>query len=89
MIDTIPADGTVCDSCGRVLVPGDLVAYMVDPPGSIAVCSNPPCCAECVTSWTVGVDGPETSWVQCLIKDLCSDGSSIEWVLVVEEKKGE
>lgn len=84
MIDTLKADGTVCDGCGRELVPGDLVAYAVDPPGTDehAMCSNPPCCAECVTSWTEGFNGPLTSWVQVLL-DLFSDGSSIEWVRVV------
>ena len=67
-----------CEECGRELVPGDLIAWVVDPPDSGPVhCSNPPTCVECVTSWN-----DETgSWVHQM-QNVMADGSVIEWEVV-------
>jgi hypothetical protein len=78
---TWTADGTVCEGCGRELVPGDLICFAVDAPDSgPATSSNPPTCAECVTT---GEDSYGLTWVQS-IRMLANAGESIEWVKVVE-----
>jgi hypothetical protein len=78
-MQTMTADGTICEGCGRTFVPGDLAAYAVDPPETIAMCSNPPVCAECCTSW----NDADASWVRHLLESM-ADGGSVEWVNVIE-----
>ena len=79
--NTWPADGTVCEGCERELVPGDLIAFAVDAPDAPPeMSSNPPQCAECVTS---GEDSYGMSWVQG-IRMLANAGESIEWWKVVD-----
>lgn len=79
MVETTKADGTICEECEKVFVPGDLMVYTVDPPNTIAMCSNPPVCAECVVHYweTCGQS------LESFLAEMFEDGSSISWVLVV------
>lgn len=71
------ADGTICEGCTREFIAGDLMCFAVDPPNTIATCSNPPVCAECVTGWTDSYG----TWIKNLTAT--DEGASWEWVRVI------